>query len=57
MIIYDLHNTPHVYTYVDGRDYEQLGDRFLSNTFMALDYLYRTNALTITYMTREKRKR
>ena len=56
MIIYDLHNTPHVYTYVDGRDYEQLGDRFLSNTFMALDYLYRTNALTITYIDEGEKK-
>ena len=56
MIIYDLHNTPHVYTYVDGRDYEQLGDRFLSNTFMALDYLYKTNALTITYIDEGEKK-
>lgn len=49
MIIYDLNNKPHNYTYVVDRDYQGLSDRFLKNTYKALDFLYKTNALTITY--------
>lgn len=49
MIIYDLNNKPHTYTYVVDRDYQGLSDRFLKNTCKALDFLYETNTLTITY--------
>jgi hypothetical protein len=34
---------------VVDRDYQGLSDRFLKNTYKALDFLYKTNALTITY--------
>lgn len=49
MIIYDLQNKPHNYLYRDDRDYKSIADRFLRNTYKALDYLHKTNALTITY--------
>ncbi len=50
MIIYDLQNKPHPYTYFEDRDYEAIPDRFLRNSTKALDYLHKTNALTITYV-------
>lgn len=37
------------YSYVVERDYEVILDRFLRNTLIALDYLHKTNALTISY--------
>lgn len=37
------------YNYIINRDYAEVSDRFLRNTFKAIDYLYRTNALTITF--------
>lgn len=49
MTIYDLQKKPHHYTYIEDRDYEAIPDRFLRNSTKALDYLYKTNALTITY--------
>lgn len=49
MIIYDLHQTAHEYMYEVGRDYGPIEDRFLRNTTKALDYLYKTDALTIAY--------
>ncbi len=49
MTIYDLQKKPHLYTYRTNRDYLTLKDRFLRNTLKALDYLHKTNALTITY--------
>ena len=49
MIIYDLQKKPHQYIYVEDRGYEEILDRFLSNSIKALDYLHKTNALTITY--------
>ena len=49
MTIYDLQKKPHFYTYIENRDYETIPDRFLRNSTKALDYLYKTNALTITY--------
>lgn len=50
MTIYDLQKNPHQYTYFEDRDYEAIPDRFLRNGTKALDYLYKTNALTITYL-------
>ncbi|MFC4633697.1 hypothetical protein ACFO3O_07250 [Dokdonia ponticola] len=50
MTIYDLQNKAHVYRYSEDRDYEAIPDRFLRNCSKALDYLYKTNALTIAYL-------
>jgi len=49
MTIYDLQNKPNRYTYIKDRDYKAIPDRFLRNSTKALDYLHKTNALTITY--------
>lgn len=49
MTVYNLQKQPHTYLYEENRDYTLLADRFLRNTYKALDYLYKTNALTITY--------
>ncbi|MEP0264403.1 hypothetical protein [Dokdonia sp.] len=49
MTIYDLQKQPHLYTYIEDRNYDIISDRFIRNTFKALDFLYKTNALTITY--------
>jgi len=49
MTIYDLQKKPHHYTYIKDRDYSLISDRFLRNALKALDYLHKTNALTITY--------
>ncbi|EDM45420.1 hypothetical protein SCB49_06422 [unidentified eubacterium SCB49] len=37
------------YTYIKNRDYTAIEDRFTRNTFIAVDFLYKTNALTITF--------
>ncbi len=37
------------YHFLENRTYETISDRFIKNTFTALDYLHNTNALTITY--------
>lgn len=37
------------YSYVPSRDYTAIEDRFTRNTHIAIDYLYKTNALTITF--------
>lgn len=50
MTIFDLQRKGHKYRYLPKRDYTQIHDRFLRNTYKALDYLHKTNALTITYM-------
>lgn len=42
------------YAYVERRDYASIPDRFLRNTLIALDYLYKTNALTIRFIEDEK---
>ena len=49
MTIYDLQQKPHHYTYIEDRNYQEIPDRFLHNCFKALDYLHKTDALTITY--------
>lgn len=49
MTVYDLQRKPHAYSYIKDRLYESMPDRFISNTFKALDYLHKTNALTISY--------
>jgi len=49
MTIYDLKRQTHLYSYKENRDYTLIEDRFLRNTLKALDYLHKTNALTITY--------
>lgn len=49
MTIYDLQKQPHLYTYIEDRNYDTIPDRFIRNTFKALDFLHKTNALTITY--------
>lgn len=38
-----------IYKYVEDRDYTAIHDRFLRNTTIAIDYLYRTNTLTISF--------
>jgi hypothetical protein len=38
-----------LYNFIENRKYESITDRFLKNTFIALDHLHYTNALTITY--------
>lgn len=37
------------YSYVADRDYAQIKDRFTRNTFIAIDFLYKNNTLTITF--------
>lgn len=37
------------YTYQEARDYTLIADRFTRNTFIAIDYLYKTNVLTISF--------
>lgn len=37
------------YQYMPNRDYKSIEDRFTRNTHIAIDYLYKTNALTITF--------
>jgi len=37
------------YSYVADRDYTQIKDRFTRNTFIAIDFLYKNNTLTITF--------
>lgn len=37
------------YKYIPNRPYHEIQDRFLRNTLMALDHLYKTNALTISF--------
>ena len=49
MTIYDLQDHPYPYTYIEGRDYNSIEDRFLRNSLKAIDHLHKTNALTITY--------
>ncbi len=49
MTIYDLEGEAYLYSYIERRDYHQITDRFLCNTLKAIDYLYLTDALTITY--------
>lgn len=53
MIIYSLTGIPHSYVYEKDRDYKALQDRFLHNTYKALDHLYAINALTISYRDKE----
>lgn len=37
------------YNYLADRDYSAINDRFLRNTTIAIDYLYKHNLLTITF--------
>lgn len=37
------------YSYEAERDYTQIKDRFTRNTFIAIDFLYKHNALTISF--------
>jgi hypothetical protein len=38
-----------LYTYIVDRDYVKIKDRFLRNTSIAIDFLHKNNALTITF--------
>ena len=49
MKIGSLSKTFVTYHYKEERDYTQITDRFTRNAFIALDYLYKHNALTITF--------
>lgn len=49
MQVLSLSKTWTPYFYEAERDYSKLQDRFLKNTFIALDFLHKTNALTITF--------
>lgn len=44
------------YNYVSKRDYTLIKDRFTRNTHIAIDHLYKTNALTITYRDNDQTK-
>ncbi len=37
------------YQYLPNRNYQLINDRFLRNTLIAVDFLYKTNALTIVF--------
>ena len=50
MRIQSLQGTFHPYFYVGDRNLEIIEDRFLRNTIKALDFLFNTDTLTITYM-------
>jgi len=45
------------YSYTEDRTYADIDDRFLRNTYMALDFLTRTNALTIQFEDEDELKR
>jgi hypothetical protein len=49
MKIGSLNRTFTNYIYQEARDYTQISDRFTRNTFIAIDFLYKSNALTITF--------
>lgn len=49
MKVRDLRNNWVPYVYEPSRNYPAISDRFIRNTFIALDFLYKTSALTITY--------
>lgn len=49
MKIGSLTKTFVTYTYTPERDYSQIEDRFRRNTFIAIDFLYKHNALTISF--------
>jgi hypothetical protein len=49
MKIGSLKNTFTTYSYVPTRDYTKMGDRFTRNTHIALDFLVRTNILTLPF--------
>lgn len=49
MRIKTLNNQYQDYTYKTDRDYNNISDRFLRNTTIALDFLVKTSALTITW--------
>ena len=48
MKVCDLQNKWVTYHYLANRDYTAISDRFIRNTFTALDFLYKTRSLTIT---------
>ncbi|MCH9661041.1 MAG: hypothetical protein K0U54_09030 [Bacteroidetes bacterium] len=56
MLISDLSRQLHRYHFENDRDLESVEDRFLRNTLKALDFLYRTNILTITFEDQEEVK-
>ena len=49
MTIHFNTNETYDYAYEDKRNYAIFEDRFLRNALIALDYLYKTNALTIRF--------
>lgn len=49
MLVYSLSKNWVKYSYQVNRNYGLIQDRFIKNTFTALDFLCKTNALTITY--------
>lgn len=49
MRIGTLTNHFSTYSYQAERDYEAISDRFLRNTLKAIDYLYKTKILTISF--------
>lgn len=54
MRIKTLENTFFEYSYDSKRVYDLIEDRFLRNTLIALDYLVKTSALTITFKENEQ---
>ena len=57
MQVQSLHGDFINYTYTEVRTYEDIDDRFLQSTFKALDFLIRTNALTIQFQGEDELKR
>ena len=49
MKIGSLKKTFTTYSYIAGRDYTKMEDRFTRNTHIALDFLVRTNILTLPF--------
>lgn len=56
MKIQSLKGTFFSYHFDEDRDYKLFEDRFLRNTLIAIDFLYKSNALTITFEDNEKTK-
>lgn len=48
-IFYNNKQKIFAYTFVENRNYTEISDSFLKNTLEALDFLYKTDSLTIKY--------
>ena len=44
------------YSYVSDRNYSEIKDSFLKNTLIALDYMYKNDVLTVTYVRGEEKR-